>query len=30
VVIRPDEVKMEKEKVQRIVDWSVLRTMKDM
>ena len=30
MVIRPDEVKMEKEKVQRIVDWSVLRTMKDM
>ena len=30
MVIRPDEVKMEKKKVQRIVDWSVLRTMKDM
>jgi len=29
VVIGPDEVKMEKEKVQRVVDWPVLRSIKD-
>jgi len=29
VVIRPDRVKIEKEKVQRIVDWPVLRSVKD-
>jgi len=29
VVIGPDRVKMEKEKVQRIVDWPVLRSVKD-
>ena len=30
VVIRPDRVKMEKEKVQRIINWSVPRSVKDM
>ena len=30
VVIEPDEVKIEKEKVQEIVDWSVLKSVKDM
>ena len=29
VVIGPDRVKMEKKKVQRIVDWPVLRSVKD-
>jgi len=29
VVIGPDRVKMEKDKIQRVVDWSVLRSMKD-
>jgi len=29
VMIGPDEVKMEKEKVQRVVDWPVLRSIKD-
>jgi len=29
VVIGPDGVKIEKEKVQRVVDWLVLRSMKD-
>jgi len=29
VVIGPDEVKMEKKKVQRVVDWPVLRSIKD-
>ena len=28
-MIGPDEVKMEKEKVQRVVDWPVLRSIKD-
>ena len=28
-MIRPDRVKIEKEKVQRIVDWPVLRSVKD-
>jgi len=29
VVIGPDEVKMEKEQVQEVVDWPVLRSIKD-
>jgi len=28
-VIGPDKVKMEKEKIQRVVDWPVPRSMKD-
>ena len=30
VMIRPDGVKMEKEKVQKAVDWPVLKSVKDM
>ena len=30
VVIGPDRVKIEKKKIQRVVDWPVLRSMKDM
>ena len=29
VVIRPDRVKIEKEKIQEVVDWLVLRSVKD-
>jgi len=29
VIIGPDRVKMEKERVQRVVDWPVLRSIKD-
>jgi len=29
VIIGPDRVKMEKERVQRVVDWPVLRSVKE-
>ena len=29
VVIRPDRLKMEKEKIQKVVDWPILRNIKD-